>query len=259
MSRVSSIFIMMGILYFVKTMDTRFWGPSAWQLFHLIAFTSKHPDDVLNQMKDVLPCKYCRASTTEYVHKHPLRGDPGRWLYDIHNMVNNKLRTQCKDDPAVLDPGPDPEFDAVKKHYMSLKPTAVPGGDFLGSIAANYPESPEPDQMATQRTFLHALHHAYPYPELRKVYGEYITAHEPELASRKTYMKWMHGLLSVLSKKVGSPMPSFKSFAHHLAYFRSGCSKKTYHGKTCRKTAGGRTKDRDHRKTFRVSHSRLLV
>ena len=193
-------------------MDTRFWGPSAWQLFHLIAFTSKHPDDVLNQMKDVLPCKYCRASTTEYVHKHPLRGDPGRWLYDIHNMVNNKLRTQCQDDP-----------------------------------------------MATQRTFLHALHHAYPYPELRKVYGEYITAHEPELASRKTYMKWMHGLLSVLSKKVGSPMPSFKSFAHHLAYFRSGCSKKTYHGKTCRKTAGGRTKDRDHRKTFRVSHSRLLV
>jgi hypothetical protein len=44
---------MMGILYFVKTMDTRFWGPSAWQLFHLIAFTSKHPDDVLNQMSSI--------------------------------------------------------------------------------------------------------------------------------------------------------------------------------------------------------------
>ena len=53
-------------------------------------------------------------------------------------------------------------------------------------------------------------------------------------------------------------MPTFKGFAHHLAYFKSGCSKKTYHGKTCRKTAGGRTKDRDHRKTFRVSHATLL-
>ena len=239
-------------------MDTRFWGPSGWQLFHLVAFKSKHPDDVLNQMKDVLPCKFCRASTTEYVQKHPLRGDPGRWLYEIHNMVNHKLRSQCKDDPAVVNPGPDPEFEKVKAHYLSLKPTAVPGGDFLASISANYPDDPEPEQMATQRMFLHALHHAYPFPELQAVYADYITAHEPELASRKTYMKWMYGLLSVLSMKVGAPMPSFKGFAHQLAYFKSGCSKKTYHGKTCRKTAGGRTKDRDHRRTFRIAHRRLL-
>jgi len=246
---------MMGILYFVNTMDTRFWGPSAWQLFHLIAFTSKHPDDVLNQMKDVLPCKFCRASTTEFVGKHPLRGDPGKWLYDIHNMVNHKLRSQCKDDPAVINPGPDPSFEEVKKHYESLKPTAAPGADFLGAIAANYPDDPEPAQMATQRTFLHALHHAYPFPELQKKYDAYITAHEPELESRKAYMKWMHGLLSAVSKK---KIQSYKGWAHHLAYFKSGCSKKTYHGKTCRKTAGGRTKDRDHRRTFRIVHRRLL-
>ena len=258
MSRVSSIFIMNDILYFIRTMDTRFWGPSAWQLFHLVAFKSEHPDDVLNQMKDVLPCKFCRASTTEFVSKHPLRGEPGKWLFDIHNMVNHKLRTQCKDDSTVINPGPDPDFADVKKHYMSLKPTAVPGGDFLSSIAANYPDDPEPQQMATQRTFLHALQHVYPFPELRKVYADYITKHEPELGSRKTYMKWMYGLLTVLSKKVGTRMPTFKGFAHHLAYFKSGCSKKTYHGKTCRKTAGGRTKDRDHRKTFRVSHATLL-
>jgi hypothetical protein len=205
-------------------------------------------------MKDVLPCKFCRASTAEFVHKHPLRSTPGKWLYDIHNMVNHKLRTQCRDDPAVIDPGPDPSFEEVKKHYMSLKPTAVPGGDFLGAIAANYPDDPEPEQMATQRTFLHALHHEYPFPELQEVYAEYITAHEPVLTSRKAYMKWMHGLLTALSKKVGSPMPSFRGFAHHLAYFKSGCSKKTYHGKTCR----GHTKDRDHRRTHRVVHRRLL-
>jgi hypothetical protein len=205
-------------------------------------------------MKDVLPCKFCRASTAEFVHKHPLRSTPGKWLYEIHNMVNHKLRTQCKDDPAVIDPGPDPSFEEVKKHYMSLKPTAVPGGDFLGAIAANYPDDPEPEQMSTQRTFLHALHHEYPFPELQEVYAEYITAHEPVLTSRKAYMKWMHGLLTALSKKVGSPMPSFRGFAHHLAYFKSGCSKKTYHGKTCR----GHTKDRDHRKTHRVVHRRLL-
>ena len=236
-------------------MDTRFWGPSAWQLFHLVAFKSEHPDDVLNQMKDVLPCKFCRASTTEYVKEHPLRGDPGKWLYEIHNMVNRKLRTQCKDDPAVVNPGPDPSFEEIKERYMSLKPTAVLGADFLASISANYPDEPEPEQMATQRTFLHALHHAHPIPEQARKYTAYIDAHEPELGSRKAYMKWMYGLLSAMSKK---KLPSFKGWAHHLAYFKSGCSKKTYHGKTCRKTAGGRTKDRDHRRTFRIVHRRLL-
>lgn len=236
-------------------MDTRFWGPSAWQLFHLIAFKSKHPDDVLNQMKDVLPCKFCRASTTEFVHKHPLRGDPGKWMFEIHNMVNNKLRTQCKDDPAVINPGPDPEFEDVKKRYLAMKPTAVPGADFLGAIAANYPDKPESEQMAVQRTFIHALAKAYPFDEFQSVFAAYVSEHEPALTSRKAYMKWMHGLLSALSKK---PFQSFKGWAHHLAYFKSGCSKKTYHGKTCRKTAGGRTKDRDHRKTHRIVHRRLL-
>ena len=118
-------------------MDTRFWGPSAWQLFHLIAFKADHPDDVLNQMKDILPCRFCRESTTQFVKEHPLRGDPGKWLYDLHNRVNDKLRSQCKDDPAVADPGPDPSFAEVKAKYMALKSTAVPGRDFLFSIAVN--------------------------------------------------------------------------------------------------------------------------
>ena len=102
-------------------MDTRYWGPSGWQLFHLVAFKSEHPEDVLMQMKDVLPCKFCRASTTQFVHDHPLRGDPGKWMYEIHNMVNHKLRSQCKDDPNVINPGPDPSFESVKEYYLNLK------------------------------------------------------------------------------------------------------------------------------------------
>jgi len=239
--------------------DTRFWGPSAWQLFHLIAFKAEHPDDVLNAMKDILPCRFCRESTTRFVKEHPLRGDPGKWLYDLHNRVNDKLRSQCKDDPAVADPGPDPSFAEVKAKYMALKPTAVPGRDFLFSIASNYPDAPEPEQMATQRTFLHALAKVYPFQALRRVYATYLQAHEPSLGSRKTYTKWMYGLLKALSEEIGAPLQSFKGYAHHVAYYKSGCAKKTYHGKTCRKLAGGgRTKDRDRRTTYRVSHARLL-
>ena len=239
--------------------DTRFWGPSAWQLFHLIAFRSEHPDDVLNDMKDILPCKFCRASTTQFVKEHPLRGDPGKWLYEIHNMVNKKLRTQAEEDPTVVKPDEDPSFEEVKKRYMAMKPTAVPGRDFLFTIAHNYPDSPEPQDMATQRTFLHHLVEVYPFQKLRKVFDRYIRNQEPDLESRKTYTKWMYGLLAEVSQEIGAELPTYKGYSHHVAYYKSGCSKKTYHGKTCRKLqGGGRTKDRDHKKTYRVSHRSLL-
>lgn len=239
--------------------DTRFWGPSAWQLFHLIAFRSEHPDDVLNDMKDILPCKFCRESTTQFVKEHPLRGDPGKWLYEIHNMVNKKLRTQAEQDPTVVNPGEDPSFEEVKKRYMAMKPTAVPGRDFLFTIAHNYPDSPETQDMATHRTFLHHLADAYPFASLRKIVSKYVRDHEPELTSRKTYTKWMYGLLAELTEEVGGELPTYKGYSHHIAYYKSGCSKKTYHGKTCRKLqGGGRTKNRDHKKTYRVSHRSLL-
>lgn len=240
-------------------MDTRFWGPSAWQLFHLISFRSEHPDDVLNQMKDVLPCKYCRQSTTEFVKTHPLRGDPGKWLYEIHGMVNDKLRTQAQTDPTVVDPGPEPSFEEVKARYMAMKPIQVPGRDFLMAIAYNFPDAPEPGDMATQRTFLHHLADAYPFEKLRRVFRAYVDETEPVLTSRTAYTKWMYGLLAKLSRTIGVPIRTYKGYAHHVAYYKSGCARKTYKGKTCRTTAGGgRTKDRDRRKTFRVSHQTLL-
>lgn len=240
-------------------MDTRFWGPSAWQLFHLIAFRSEHPDDVLNKIKDILPCRYCRESTTDFTKKHPLRGDAGQWMYDIHNMVNDKLRKQAAEDPAVIQPGPDPSFDCVRDRYMAMKPTHVPGRDFLFSVAFNYPDKPESTDMSNQREFVHALAEAYPFAPLRKVFKSYLKKNEVVLENRNRYMHWMYGLLKELSKSAGVAIRSYQGYAHHVAYYKSGCSRKTYHGKTCRKlSGGGYTKNRDHRKTYRISHRSLL-
>lgn len=239
--------------------DTRWFGPSAWQLFHLIAFRSSNPEELLLMIKDVLPCRFCRESTTQFTNELPLKGDPGRWLYDLHNKVNHKLRTQAKEDPTVIDPGPDPSFEEIKKKYETLRLTNVPGRDFLFSIAANYPDQPESQDMALQRRFLKVLSEKYPFDSLRKVFLEYHTKNEPTLQNRKTYMKWMYGLLFLLSKKVGVQIPSYKGYVQHVMYYKSGCAKKSYKGKTCRKlSGGGRTKDRDHLKTRKISHSQLL-
>jgi hypothetical protein len=155
-----------------------------------------------------------------------------------------------------VNPGPDPSFEDIKAKYEAMKtPKAVPGADFLLSVAANYPEKPEPDQTETQRHFVSVLAKSYHFDELRTIVKNH---GEPKLQSRKTYMKWMYELVHKLAKKVRTPVPSYKGYAQRIAYYRSDCSKKTYRGKTCRKTAHGRTKDRDHRATYRVSHAGLL-
>lgn len=240
-------------------MDTRFWGPSGWQLFHLIAFSSPHPQEMLLMIKDILPCKFCRESTKQYTHELPMKRDTGRWLYELHNKVNHKLRTQCADDPAVINPGPDPSFEEVKEKYEKMKANNVPGRDFLFAVAVNYPDEPEEIDMATQRKFMHTLSEVYPFENLRKTFLNYISKHEVALSSRRAYMKWMYGLLSELAKTAKVEIPSYKGYVARVMYFKSGCQKKTYRGKTCRRMPNGfRTKNRDHRRTFRITRESLL-
>ena len=243
-------------------MDTRFWGPSGWQLFHLIAFKTSPADarDALEDMKDILPCKFCRASTSEFVAKYPPKQPYGKWLYDIHNMVNNKLRTQCAEDPKVIDPGPDPSYEEVREKYEAMtKPTAVPGRDFLMAVAYNFPVKPEPRDMSRQREFLHHLSDAYPFADLRRVFQDYIREHEPVLSSQRAYTRWMYELLKRLSDKTKVSIRSYRGYMSHLAYYKSGCQGKSYKGKTCRRVAKGfYTKDRNPTLTRRVVSKSLL-
>lgn len=240
-------------------MDTRYWGPSGWQLIHLIAFRSDHPQEFLLGIKDILPCRFCRESTAQFTNELPMKRDTGKWAYELHNKVNNKLRTQCKDDPAVINPGEDPSFEEVKKKYIDMKPTNVPGRDFLFAIAVNYPDDPKETDMATQRNFIHKLSEVFPFSNLQKRFKEYLKAHEVALSSRKAYMKWMYALLSELSNEINVEIPSYKGYVARVMYFKSGCQGKTYRGKTCRRLPNGfRTKDRDHKRTFRITRQSLL-
>ena len=221
--------------------DTRFFGPSAWQLFHYIAFNSKSPQKFLKGVGDILPCKFCRESTKQFISEMPMK-EPGKWLYDLHNKVNHKLRSQCADDPNVINPGPDPSFEEVKAKYTHL-PKNILGRDFLFSIAVNY-DGKTPH---IQEKFLNDL--AEVYPENIKSYME---QHPPTLESNKSYMKWMYGLLSSLGE-----VPTYRGYVQRLMYYTSGCERKTYKGKTCRRINGFRTKARDTKKTYRVTHAVL--
>jgi hypothetical protein len=135
-------------------MDTRFWGPSGWALLHLIAATPiehKRQHKVkewFDLLEYVLPCKYCRASFHDYTQIQPLtaaiigsKDAFARWLFEIHNRVNAKLRGQG------LLTSPDPSWVSVKAKYDEQSKnlcdsTPLVGWDFMTSVAFSTPFQP---------------------------------------------------------------------------------------------------------------------
>ena len=93
-------------------MMTKVWGPPGWMFLHTVTYGYPYEIDHNNHdhiirkeyMKtffksvgNVLPCKYCRESYNNFIKQLPIdnhlnsRKDLVKWLYDIHNKVNDKL------------------------------------------------------------------------------------------------------------------------------------------------------------------------
>ena len=145
-------------------MDTRFWGPAGWQLIHHIAQEPHRSPahrravaDWFRLLPFVLPCKFCRASLTDYLKEQPLTpailASPtrfSRWAYEIHNRVNAKLRGQG------LMQAPDPAWSSIRAHYakehanLCKNPAPLLGWNLMVSVAyttpgPDYVPAPMPD------------------------------------------------------------------------------------------------------------------
>lgn len=192
--------------------DTRFWGPSGWDLLHRISFHSENPHRLLANIAEVLPCKFCRHSTRRFVKEHPYnKQDPARWLFVIHNKVNHKLRTQCSKDPKVINPGPDPSFEEITERYRDKTLQENVGKEFLLSIAVNFEKTPRRTEI--QRRFLKELAKSYP------LFKDFYKNNPPDF---KHYAEWMNKFTEISIEKVKE--------------YKSKCKQ----GKTCRKQNGGK-------------------
>ena len=138
-------------------MDTRFWGPSGWKMLHLITF-EYHPTHAeefshfLETIPYVLPCKFCRTSLTDYYRQHPyhtvLKSNAAlkKWMYTIHNCVNDKLRKQG------LHPASNPTYSQVTRdveafQHESWQDQLLLFWDFLFSVAYHHPKEATSDPM----------------------------------------------------------------------------------------------------------------
>ena len=88
-------------------MLTTVWGPSMWHFLHTMSFNypvepthdqKKHYMDFVLNLRNVLPCKYCRMNLTNNLATRPLqmchmenRETFSRFIYDLHETVNKLL------------------------------------------------------------------------------------------------------------------------------------------------------------------------
>ena len=88
-------------------MMTKIWGPAMWHYLHTMSFNypveptpenkKNYREFVLN-LRNVLPCKYCRINLTNNLKKKPLtmchmksRETFSRYIYELHETVNRML------------------------------------------------------------------------------------------------------------------------------------------------------------------------
>lgn len=117
---------------------TRLWGPSGWLFLHCVSFGYPYKIDPSNAehlakqddyyrffyyLGKVLPCKYCRNSYDEFFASNsPIRHlgsreELAKWLYDVHNMVNDKLGVPACERPS---------FEEIKQRYESFRAACKP-------------------------------------------------------------------------------------------------------------------------------------
>jgi hypothetical protein len=88
-------------------MLTTVWGPSMWHFMHTMSFNypvaptqeqKRHYMEFVLNLRNVLPCKYCRMNLTNNLATRPLkmcnmesRDTFSRFIYDLHETVNKLL------------------------------------------------------------------------------------------------------------------------------------------------------------------------
>lgn len=88
-------------------MLTSIWGPPLWHALHTMSFNypvkpskeqKQYYQEFFNNLKNVLPCRYCRDNYILNLEKYPInskvlknRESFSKWLYNIHELINTNL------------------------------------------------------------------------------------------------------------------------------------------------------------------------
>ena len=222
-------------------MDTEFWGKSGWKLCHSIAY-SFDPENTSKRMiklfykslQYVLPCVYCRRSFKRFIQMDPIDTTTNRsltkWIYKIHNYVNDKLRDQGYPIP------PNPSIETVDKIYeKNTTDCKKINFDFIYCVAFHYNLDVSETRKKGYFDFFNSLAYVLPNKVNRQIYMDYITQNPIENVLEKVketesicpLKKWVYKLEKCMIKKC----LSYKDQCDKIETYRvDKCTQKT-----CRK------------------------
>ena len=122
-------------------MQVNCWGPPLWVGLHSIAANypvrptaaqKRQYMTFFRALQHVLPCMYCRDSYAKFIAKGgkaPLsqramkdRESFSRWLYNLHNAVNDRLRVTKR-----------PSFETVRRRYERFRAQTCSDSDKVKS------------------------------------------------------------------------------------------------------------------------------
>lgn len=138
------------------------WGPMMWRILHGFSYiiAEKHTPRAsrhlfcifLIYVSKVLPCAHCRESYTKFLKyiinsgdlEHLIHEDIQKLVYDIHNMVNQKLEKTCI-----------PDLEIVKRRSKIWKTEAIDDEIFgiLFIVALNFNSNGEKDKKYNYMNF----------------------------------------------------------------------------------------------------------
>jgi len=240
-------------------MDTTFWGPPAWILLHTIAYN--YVPSELNKetyqlffenLQNILPCIYCRASYIEYISHEPISQylnsakDLSLWLYKIHNLVNGKLRSQ------KLIKWENPSFEDIYKRYSDanasiekcrIRCQSIMGWNLLYCIAFVFAENGRIDAQTSHYNgyfmFFNTLADVLPNKGgYRDIYSAYLHDNPilEYLESREKLKKWVYNLETTMNHKLALKCDEFAKIEDEIEQYRAGCdSVKSDFKPTCRR------------------------
>jgi hypothetical protein len=202
-------------------------------------------------LKNVLPCIYCRVSFTEYIEELPVDGflesqeQFFSWLYHIHNKVNNKLRGQG------LIEWINPSLDSVAERYKYIdgdmtnchvREQSLMGWNFLYCVAFVFPEHGMDDALTSTYhgyiVFFNLLRYLLP-GKYQTLYKEYITAHPimEVLKDRESIKQWVYNLELFFNSENKLKCAPFVEIENLIESYRAGCGGSSKDSKpTCRRT-----------------------
>lgn len=226
-------------------MDTRFWGKPGHKLLHSIAYcysfnnenfnyeNVKKMNKFMTSLKHILPCIYCRRSYSKYIKELPIKDFNNeenkynifKWMYLIHNKINDKLRKQ-----GYLNEKNPKYSDILEKYKRYVKNiNCIVGWDFLYSIVFDYPDysfEMSDSKYNSYINFFTILKYFLPCKSIRELYSKYIENNpiENHMETKEDLKKWLYQLEKKINKRCCNYTKRCKKIEKYVV---SKCKNKT--------------------------------